>query len=233
MKKIIYLTVAILTILCLAVHAQSVRMDGRASYYSNNLHGRRMANGQRYNRDSLTCAHRSLPFGTRLRVTNPLNGQQVIVKVTDRGPYVRGRAIDLSYAAAQRLGTLRNGVAMVKIEILDDDKPVPYESENIKPLPRVEYVEAGVCYEFIPEWEKVKDVPKKVPRKVNTSAGRKRPAASHQPSKPSRQPRQTQNAQNNQQGHQQNQRKQNNNQSGSKWRSFFNDIKNGITNLFD
>lgn len=58
-------------------------------------------------------------------------------------------------------------------------------------------------------------------------------AASHQPNKPSRQPRQTQNAQNNQQGHQQNQRKQNNNQSGSKWRSFFNDIKNGITNLFD
>lgn len=72
-----------------------------------------------------------------------------------------------------------------------------------------------------------------MPRKVNTSAGRKRPAASHQPNKPSRQPRQTQNAQNNQQGHQQNQRKQNNNQSGSKWRSFFNDIKNGITNLFD
>ena len=84
MKKLLYLTVAILTILCLTVHAQSVRIDGRASYYSNNLHGRRMANGQRYDRDSMTCAHRSLPFGTRLRITNPMNGQQVIVKVTDR-----------------------------------------------------------------------------------------------------------------------------------------------------
>lgn len=192
-----------------------------------------MANGQRYNRDSLTCAHRSLPFGTRLRVTNPLNGQQVIVKVTDRGPYVRGRAIDLSYAAAQRLGTLRNGVAMVKIEILDDDKPVPYESENIKPLPRVEYVEAGVCYEFIPEWEKVKDEPKRVPRKVNTNANRKRTTANARPARPSQQARQRQSAQNRQQGRQQNQQNKNNNQSGSKWRSFFNDIKNGITNLFD
>ncbi len=233
MKKLLYLTVAILTILCLTVHAQSVRIDGRASYYSNNLHGRRMANGQRYDRDSMTCAHRSLPFGTRLRITNPMNGQQVIVKVTDRGPYVKGRAIDLSYAAAQRLGTLRNGVAMVRIEILDDDKPVPYESDNIKPLPRVEYGEAGVCYEFIPEWEKVKDEPKRVPRKVNTNANRKRTTANARPARQNQQARQRQSAQNRQQGRQQNQQKKNNNQSGSKWRSFFNDIKNGVTSLFD
>ena len=115
MRKLLFLTVAILTIISLTVCAQSTYMDGRASYYHNSLHGRKMANGQRYNRDSMTCAHRSLPFGTRLRVTNPMNGQQVIVKVTDRGPYVRGRIIDLSYAAASRLGTLRSGVAMVQM----------------------------------------------------------------------------------------------------------------------
>ena len=226
MKKILYLTVAILTMLCLTVHAQSVRIDGRASYYSNHLHGRRMANGQLYDRDSLTCAHRTLPFGTRLRITNPMNGQEVIVKVTDRGPYVRGRAIDLSYAAAQRLGTLRNGVAMVRIEILDEDKPVPYKSNNIRPLPRVEYGEAGVCYEFIPEWEKVKEEPKRVPRKVNTTVKKKHTTANARPARTNKQGQQRQNAQNKQQN-------KNNNQSGSKWRSFFNDIKNGVTSLFD
>lgn len=234
MRKLIYLTVAILTILLsFTVHAQNVHMDGRASYYSNNLHGRIMANGQRYNRDSLTCAHRTLPFGTRLRVTNPINGQQVIVKVTDRGPYVRGRVIDLSYGAARRLGTLRSGVAMVQIEILPDDLQVPYNSPAVEELPKMEYGGAGVCYEYIPEWEKVNTdpKPKRLPRKVNTSTRKnnqtQKRAVSQRSNRHNAQQanrRGNSNQQNNQQ-----QKKQ----SGSSWSNFFDKVKNGVTSLFD
>ena len=95
----------------LTVHAQS---GGKASYYSNGLHGRRMSNGERYDRNGFTCAHRTLPFGTRLKVTNPRNGRSVIVRVTDRGPFVRGRVVDLSYAAARELGTLASGGSCTK-----------------------------------------------------------------------------------------------------------------------
>lgn len=222
MRKIILLTVAILTIFSsFAVHAQTVQMDGRASYYHNSLHGRRMANGQRYNRDSMTCAHRTLPFGTRLRVTNPINGRQVIVTVTDRGPYVRGRVIDLSYAAANRLGTIRSGVAMVRIEILPKENPVPYADDNIKELPEVEYGGAGVCYEFIPEWEKVKEQPKKLPRKVNTAqkkrSGNNRKAAQAKPKQ-----------QNTAKAQPKRQKK-----SASSWQNLFDKVKNGVTSLFD
>lgn len=91
---------------------------GVASYYSNSFRGRRMANGQRYNPNASTAAHRSLPFGTRVRVTNMLNGRSVIVKITDRGPFVPGRIIDLSFSAASSLGIVGRGVAPVRVEVL-------------------------------------------------------------------------------------------------------------------
>ena len=75
---------------------------GNATYYSDRWHGRRTADGSAYNKDSLTCAHRTLPFGTLLHVRNPKNGKVVVVKVTDRGPYRRNTIIDLSKAAAQQ-----------------------------------------------------------------------------------------------------------------------------------
>ena len=80
--------------------AQDVQ-EGKASFYSMKFTGRRTANGERLHHDSLTCAHRTYPFGTQLKVTNPANGKSVIVRVTDRGPYVKGRIIDLSVKAAQ------------------------------------------------------------------------------------------------------------------------------------
>ncbi len=83
--------------------------DGKASYYSNSLHGRKMSNGERYDRNAFTCAHKTLPFGTRLKVTNPQNGKEVEVRVTDRGPYAHGRIIDLSYAAVRELGMIASG----------------------------------------------------------------------------------------------------------------------------
>ena len=94
----------------------SAQQHGKASYYSNRLHGHRTSDGSRYHKDSLTCAHRTLPFGTLLKVTNKNNGKEVVVKVTDRGPYANGRVVDLSMAAARELGMVSSGVASVTVE---------------------------------------------------------------------------------------------------------------------
>jgi len=94
---------------------------GPASYYGSHLHGRLTANGTRYDERAFTCAHRTLPFGTRLRVTAVDTGASTVVVVTDRGPFVAGRIIDLSRAAARALGILEQGVARVRIEILPQD----------------------------------------------------------------------------------------------------------------
>ena len=93
---------------------------GVASWYGPGFHGNRSASGERYNQNALTAAHRSLPFGTKVRVTNLNNGRSVVVRINDRGPYVRGRAIDLSAAAARSLGMIQSGVAPVQIEVLDN-----------------------------------------------------------------------------------------------------------------
>jgi rare lipoprotein A len=92
---------------------------GVASYYADKYHGRTTASGERFDTNKLTAAHRTLPFGTRVRVTNLDNGKQVIVKVNDRGPFVKGRIIDLSRAAAKRVDMIRAGLAKVKVEVLD------------------------------------------------------------------------------------------------------------------
>lgn len=97
----------------LPVSAQQKEV-GKASYYGNKFHGRRTSDGSRYHRDSLTCAHRTLPFGTLLKVRNVQNGREVVVKVTDRGPFGRGRIVDLSLAAARELDMLSAGVVRVE-----------------------------------------------------------------------------------------------------------------------
>jgi len=92
---------------------------GKASFYSHKLKGRHTSDGSKYHPDSLTCAHRSLPFGTLLRVFNPNNNKEVIVRVTDRGPHRKGLLIDLSYSAAKKLDIVRQGVASVIITELE------------------------------------------------------------------------------------------------------------------
>ena len=167
-KLLLIALFALCNVFTLTIKAQS---DGKASYYSNGLHGRRMSNGERYDRNAFTCAHRTLPFGTRLKITNPRNGKSVIVRVTDRGPFVRGRVVDLSYAAARELGTIASGVAYVKVELVRKETEIPFPSESTGTIemPEIEYGTAGVCYEFIPEWEKVEeDKPKEIERKVDT-----------------------------------------------------------------
>lgn len=98
--------------------AQNVQR-GKASYYSKRWTGRRTSNGERLHHDSMTCAHRTYPFGTLLRVTNLKNGLQVVVRVTDRGPFGRGRIVDLSWGAAKKLDMLKAGVVPCTVERID------------------------------------------------------------------------------------------------------------------
>ncbi len=92
-----------------------------ASWYGEPFHGRLTASGERYNMHGLSAAHRSLPFGTRLKVTNPESGQSSVVTVNDRGPFVHGRQLDLSYGAARQIGLVGGGVGRVAVEVLDRD----------------------------------------------------------------------------------------------------------------
>jgi rare lipoprotein A len=92
---------------------------GIASYYSKRSTGARTASGKILNNDSLVCAHRTLPFGTKIKVTNLKNGKSVIVKVIDRGPFGKGRVVDLSYAAADSLGILKSGLGKVEVYIIN------------------------------------------------------------------------------------------------------------------
>jgi len=96
----------------------SFLVKGWASWYGPGFHGRHTASGERFNQYALTAAHRSLPFGTRVRVTNTRNGRSVIVRINDRGPYGHGRVIDLSRKAAQVIGVFRSGTAPVRVDVL-------------------------------------------------------------------------------------------------------------------
>ncbi|WP_462320466.1 septal ring lytic transglycosylase RlpA family protein [Halochromatium sp.] len=93
-------------------------LTGIASYYHDSLHGNKTASGKIYNKHKLSAAHKTLPLGTRVRVTDPSSGRSVVLEVNDRGPFVKGRIIDLSRRAATELGMLKKGLAKVKVEIL-------------------------------------------------------------------------------------------------------------------
>ncbi len=96
-------------------HAAPRVQRGRASFYANRFHGRRMANGRRFNRNAAVAASRTLPLGTVARVKNLANGRTAVVTIEDRGPHLRNRVIDLSPGTAAQLGMLRQGVAMVEV----------------------------------------------------------------------------------------------------------------------
>ncbi len=95
------------------------QMQGYASYYSKSLKGKRTSNGGRYAPKSLTAAHRTWPLGSKVLVLEPQSGKKMEVTITDRGPHSRKRVIDLSYAAAKRLGLLRKGIGKVHITLID------------------------------------------------------------------------------------------------------------------
>ena len=125
-----------LTLLIFGFTALAQTQSGKASFYSIKFTGRQTASGERLHHDSLTCAHRTYPFGTLLKVTNPANNKQVIVRVTDRGPYVKGRIIDLSVKAARELGIIAQGIAPVIVERMKFI-PIPFKPEDIE-LPELD-----------------------------------------------------------------------------------------------
>lgn len=111
----------IISILCsLSLFSQEIKQDSVyiASFYHDKYHGRLAANGKIFSQDSLTCAHRTLPFGTIVEVTNTTNNKSIILEVTDRGPFIKGREIDLSRRAAEELNFIDKGLEKVTIKIL-------------------------------------------------------------------------------------------------------------------
>ena len=125
MLKTILRTGLVLIVLLLgatpATAKKNYEAQGKASYYANKFHGRRTSSGEIFSQDSLTCAHRTLPFGTYLKVKNQSNGKEVIVRVTDRGPFIKGRVVDLSRAAAEEIGMIHAGV--VRVEVVEVENP--------------------------------------------------------------------------------------------------------------
>jgi rare lipoprotein A len=101
-----------------AMRRESRAEIGMASYYGGAHDGRRTASGERFDMREMTAAHRSLPFGTQVRVTNLRNGRAVVVRINDRGPWKKGRVIDVSYAAGRKLGLIGPGTARVRLDVL-------------------------------------------------------------------------------------------------------------------
>lgn len=152
MTNRIFLIILFSIIGCTLLPAQE---QGMASYYSNRLHGRRMSDGTRYHRDSLTCAHKRYPLGTLLKVTNPKNGKSVVVKVTDRCG--SRRIIDLSYAAAKQIGIISSGVAMVKVEKYTPEQGVPFRLDRIVDVPELDFEVTESNEDGTPIWMKSGD----------------------------------------------------------------------------
>lgn len=159
--------IAILWAYLIPMQAQTTeKQKGLASYYAKSWTGRKTSSGERLHHDSMTCAHRTYPFGTRLKVTNLSNGKTVVVKVNDRGPFRKGRIIDLSWGAAKALGMLSRGIAKVTVERVEDVIVVPFKPDHS----RYDDIEFGFSedddiddFEFdmgpdIPEWMDIDDL---------------------------------------------------------------------------
>ena len=112
-----------------------IRDRGIASWYGEQFHGKVAANGEIFDMSALTAAHRTLPLGSMVRVVNLMNGKHVRVRINDRGPYVNGRILDLSYAAAARLGMVDGGLSVIQLEIIGDRRPdfMRFEDETAQP----------------------------------------------------------------------------------------------------
>ena len=151
-----FLSIMLLLLLGANTHVFAEEQDtiiGKASYYSDKLHGRTMSNGRPYHRDSMTCAHLKFPFGTMLKVKNPLNEKEVIVTVTDRGPYSKRYIVDLSRAAAKELGLIHRGWAMVEITPYIPQK-VPYKlKQELPEIPELNIEYSPIAIYPDPAWK--------------------------------------------------------------------------------
>ena len=132
MEKLLLL-LSLLVFTC-SIYSQENIIKGKVSYYTNKFHGRKTASGKRFDNTKLTCAHKTLPFGTFLKIINPMDGRFVIVEVIDRGPYIKKRVVDLSRSAFLKIGSLEKGILNVEIEKIDSKKMknLVYEPMNKK-----------------------------------------------------------------------------------------------------
>lgn len=118
----IFLAIAIFLAVIVFLNATSYYQVGIASWYGEKFHGRRTSSGEIYNMYDMTAAHKTLPFGTKVLVIDLKTGRRVIVRINDRGPFIRGRIIDLSFAAAKKLGIVEKGITRVGIKIVQRPK---------------------------------------------------------------------------------------------------------------
>jgi len=108
-----------------------IQQEGKASYYANKFSGRRTSNGERVKQHIFTGAHRYLPFNTLVEVTNKANQQSVIIRINDRGPFTKGRVVDMTYAAAKAIGMLGRGVANVTLRVVNTTKMVALLDQSL------------------------------------------------------------------------------------------------------
>lgn len=186
-KNLFVLLITIFTLATLPSNAQSrfnkenrpvqiSQPTGKASYYGKKWNGRKTASGEVFNTDSLTCAHKTLPFGTMLKVTNQKNGKSVIVRVTDRGPYIEGRIIDLSLAAATKIDMVHSGVAPVEIAQVFLPSHLRQNGNDGPVLPELQLFDQTTGNYFtMAEWESRTNHRKEVAKAKSTATNTKAP----------------------------------------------------------
>ena len=156
--------------------AVAQQQKGKASYYSKRATGARTASGLRLHHDSMTCAHRTFPFGTLLKVTNLINGKTVVVKVTDRGPYGRGRIIDLSWGAAKAIDMLAQGVVPVIVErVKTTIYPFRPEMDSLE-LSELDFEIADIANGITPVWQEMALDSERVVRQMSKIIRRENPS---------------------------------------------------------
>lgn len=210
-----YVTRILFTLLslCSFTLLSAQTQKGKATFYSKRSTGARTASGVRLHHDSLTCAHRTYPFGTLLKVTNLSNGKSVVVKVTDRGPFARGRIIDLSWRAAKELGILSKGVSTVKVEVYNGAEGIPYRRNEGVDLPEIDFEITEAGYSFAANWEELskksaKERPAKRPATTKTQPRK----AEHKSAAPKKQ--------------------EEDKKDGNMWSNIFDNIKKKSSELF-
>lgn len=143
---------------CGTVSAQNYQSKGSASYYGKALHGRKTSSGERFDMNAMTCAHRTLPFGTVLKVRDVRSGKEVHVRVTDRGPFCKGRIVDLSYGAAKKLGIVSKGVTQVEITPMPQGSDVDELNKTKQEMPAMKFFDpASGKYLAASEWKELQE----------------------------------------------------------------------------
>lgn len=180
MKKLTLL----LPILCLLIQAKAAEEFGLASFYSNKFHGKKTASGDIYSKDKMTCAHKTLPFGTLVKVTRLDNNKSVTVRVNDRGPYVNGWITDVSYKAAVMLDIVSKGSIKVKLEVLEyprGKEPADFQA----PVKKDDAISSAPASqpEFVAKGDVTPVVPKETPKSYSATPAiaKKSPPAAVKP----------------------------------------------------